>query len=798
MFRTFIFSLTILCIPLTLLRAQSYPNLSELTLEKIMKGQEWTGTWPTDVKWTADGSTVFFNWNPENELLPSTWAWVAGERVVHKPDPDESADMIPAGECDYSADRSRIVWARNGNLWYRSLSSGQGILLLDFPQDISSPRFLLNEEHISFVSGNNLYLLSLKDATIHALTDFREEDVPVSEEPYSNEQEKWLHREQMELFEVLRLRAEKRKMLKERNEELQPHEPRKIYTGKARLFDISLSPDEKYVVFLTFEREKEGKQVEMPEYVTESGFTSVNKIRKKVGYPSGAMKAGIYNLGSDSVSSCDLSGLPGIGEFPVFGEKQTWETKKEKTRKVYLSPPVWSPDGKYALINIRSADNKDRWITLLDPGASSLNSLDRQHDEAWIGGPGIGEYTDPGTLGWYAGGTNIFFQSEETGYSHLYMLNTETGNKKQLTAGRFEIYDPFLSNDKKTFYFISNEEDPRVRNFYRMPADGGIRTRMTAMTGNNEVSLSPDEKYMVIRYSSANEPWELYFKKTGSDKPAVQITHSTTEEFNAYNWRIPEYIHFKASDGTMVPARLYLPDPKVSKGAAVIFVHGAGYLQNAHKWWSHYYREYMFHNFLVDNGYTVLDADYRGSAGYGRDWRTAIYRHMGGKDLSDHIDGAAFLVREYGINKERVGIYGGSYGGFITLMAQFTSPGTFKAGAALRSVTDWAHYNHGYTSNILNTPFTDSLAYRRSSPIYFAEGLRGHLLMCHGMIDDNVHFQDIVRLTQRLIELRKDDWELAVYPLESHAFSEWTSWLDEYRRVYKLFDRTIGGGDQAP
>jgi len=136
-------------------------------------------------------------------------------------------------------------------------------------------------------------------------------------------------------------------------------------------------------------------------------------------------------------------------------------------------------------------------------------------------------------------------------------------------------------------------------------------------------------------------------------------------------------------------------------------------------------------------------------------------------------------------------MYGGSYGGFITLMAMFTKPGVFASGAALRSVTDWAHYNHSYTSNILNTPVLDSIAYAKSSPIYYAEGLEGNLLICHGMVDTNVHFQDVVRLVQRLIELGKDNWELAIYPLEKHGFVEPSSWTDEYKRIFNLFAETL-------
>jgi dipeptidyl aminopeptidase/acylaminoacyl peptidase len=187
----------------------------------------------------------------------------------------------------------------------------------------------------------------------------------------------------------------------------------------------------------------------------------------------------------------------------------------------------------------------------------------------------------------------------------------------------------------------------------------------------------------------------------------------------------------------------------------------------------------------------VLDIDYRGSAGYGRDWRTAIYRHMGGKDLTDHVDGAKYLVAEQGVDPTRIGIYGGSYGGFITLMAMFREPDVFAAGAALRPVTDWAHYNHGYTANILNVPQSDAEAYKLSSPIYYAQGLKGALLICHGMVDVNVHFQDTVRLVQRLIELRKENWELAVFPVEDHGFVQASSWADEYKRILRLFDENL-------
>ena len=315
--------------------------------------------------------------------------------------------------------------------------------------------------------------------------------------------------------------------------------------------------------------------------------------------------------------------------------------------------------------------------------------------------------------------------------------------------------------------------------------------QLTSLEGENQAVLSPDEKFLAILHSYSNVPTELYVQGNKVGAKPIRLTSGQSEEFKNYAWRDPQLVTFPAQDGAQVPARLYTPDSSKKNGAAVLFVHGAGYLQNAHKWWSSYFREYFFHNLLTDLGYTVLDIDYRGSAGYGRDWRTGIYRHMGGKDLSDQVDGANYLIQQQGVEAGRIGIYGGSYGGFITLMGLFNHSNVFTSGAALRAVTDWAHYNHGYTANILNTPEEDPIAYRRSSPIFFAEGLKGNLLIAHGILDVNVHFQDVVRLSQRLIELKKDNWEMAVYPVEDHGFVSPSSWTDEYKRILKLFNTTL-------
>jgi dipeptidyl aminopeptidase/acylaminoacyl peptidase len=315
------------------------------------------------------------------------------------------------------------------------------------------------------------------------------------------------------------------------------------------------------------------------------------------------------------------------------------------------------------------------------------------------------------------------------------------------------------------------------------------------MVGSNQAEVSPDDSTLGVFYSYSNKPPEVFVVPNKPGAAAKQVTVTPTAEWRSFNWIDPKVITFPARDGVEVYARLFTPEMIGAKRdpthPGVVFVHGAGYAQNAHKYWASYFREYMFHNLLASRGYVVLDVDYRASSGYGRDWRTAIYRHMGGKDLEDIVDAAKFLTAKEQVNPRHIGVYGGSYGGFITLMAMFTTPDVFAAGAALRPVTDWAHYNHGYTSNILNVPQKDMEAYRKSSPIYFAEGLKGALLICHGMVDTNVHFQDSVRLVQRLIELKKENWSFAPYPVENHGFTENASWADEYKRILKLFEDNL-------
>jgi len=778
-------------------------SLAPLSIEKIMRDPKWIGVAPSNIRWSDDSKRIYFNWNPENADRDQLFAITPTDIKPAKVSLDERKAMVPEFG-DWNKKHTLKVFEKNGDIFLSDLAKGKITQLTNTAEREGSPSFSGDETKIIFTRGENLFSFKIGSGELMQLTNFTHSAAATPAPAASsrrgggrraatdvvagNDQERWLKAQQLELFDIIKVKDKDRKLDSIERKEFEVKKLKEIAVDDKSVGDVVLSPDGHYVTYRLAKYPEGVKSAIVPNYVTASGFTEDIPNRTKVGEPQAAYESYVFDTQKDTVYKINTATIPGIKDLPDYVKDYPKElerrTKANEDRKVVIRGPFWSEDSKYAMVEVSAQDNKDIWVMKLDPATGSLTQMDRERNEAWVGGAG------QGNVGW-TDNTHFYFESEASGYAHIYLLDAATGTKKQLTNGKWEVQSLQLSKDKKTFYFVGNIEHPGVTHFYRIPVAGGEPVKITSMKGGNEVTLSPDEKWLAIRYSFSNKPWELYVQPNKPGAKAEQVTNSTTAEFKSYPWREPQVITFKNRYGSDVYARLYVPEKQDPAKPAVVFVHGAGYLQNVHFWWSSYFREYMFNNMLADNGYVVLDVDYSGSAGYGRDWRTAIYRHMGGKDLTDQEDGVKMLVEKYGVNPKHVGLYGGSYGGFITLMALFTEPDTWAAGGAIRSVTDWAHYNHGYTSSILNEPFTDEKSYRISSPIYFANGLKGNLLMLHGMVDQNVNYQDIIRLSQKLIELHKENWELASYPVEDHGFVQPSSWTDEYKRIFKLFETTL-------
>jgi dipeptidyl aminopeptidase/acylaminoacyl peptidase len=709
---------------------------------------------------------------------------------------DEVKNVPPAAGGRWDKARRRVVFVDSGDIILVDAASGVRRQITRTTGAESNPRWARNDTHVTWVREGNLFIAPVEaggTSVLSQLTDV----VPRKQEPRLTASQRFIREEEEKLIDFV----EKQKAEKKQTEEEQKKNKLPSFELQERqsAIDLMLSPDDTHVFIVVAERGSSVRSTIVPNYVTETGYTEDIRARSNVGDTQERRLLAVLNVKSGKSVWADGSFAP-----PVPGEEQEKLPVDDATapdgrpgrkaeREIRWSMPTVSADGKYVVASARSGDNKDRWHVSLDPDSGKTKILDLLHDDAWVREAGFGGVG----LEFLPDNKRVWLLSERDGWMHLYTLDvaSDDAKAKQLTSGKWEITSAELSRDGRKFYITSTEEHPGERHLYTVPIDGGGRTKITSMVGSNQAEVSPDDSMLGVVHSYSNKPPEVYLAANWPGARAKQITMTPVEAWRSFKWIDPRVITFKARDGVDVYARLYTPEMigarRDPSRPGVVFVHGAGYAQNAHKYWASYFREYMFHNLLASRGYVVLDVDYRASSGYGRDWRTAIYRHMGGKDLEDIVDGAKYLTTAEKVDPKRIGVYGGSYGGFITLMAMFTTPDVFAAGAALRPVTDWAHYNHGYTSNILNIPQRDAEAFRKSSPIYFAEGLKGALLICHGMVDTNVHFQDSVRLAQRLIELRKENWELAVYPVENHGFTEETSWADEYKRILKLFEEQV-------
>ncbi|MCR9172724.1 MAG: prolyl oligopeptidase family serine peptidase [bacterium] len=760
--------------------SQDYPNASSLDLRAIMQGHDFVGHLPENAHWSLTGEHILFDWNPDAEPGNSLYSYNLKTKSTNIITPEfykNNTDFWGGSASDYT------YFIENGALYHFDFKNKQSELIYRSANRVSNVQYHSGSDYVYFQEGDEIKAYCIDNKCIETIFIFKDGDAPSKKESSESHWEK----EERQLFEFIREQEEAKQWRKKKRSAWTNTIP-SFHKGKEQVSNVQLSPDGRFLTFRLYTK-ADAENTHVEHHISADGHTYTSNARAKVHDNDPNNRLAIHDFEKDTTYFVDFSTLEDIRKKPAYlSEYGDTEAMYEQDRNIVMHRVIYAEGKNTNVMDVRSYDNKDRWIVSINLEDGTLVQREHQHDEAWIGGPGISNWNMvSGTLGWLQDGKTFYFQSEESGYSHLYEHEITSGRQTAVTSGNWEVHDVTLSSDGSTYFVTTNETHPGDKGFYHIDVKTHKRTPILTKSGAHEVSISPDEKWLAVRYSYKNKPWELYIAPNKAGAELQQITSSTSNVFAQYSWHEPEVMTFKASDGATVHARLYEPDEGLKTDAAVIFVHGAGYLQNAHNWWSTYFREYMFHNLLRDNGITVLDIDYRASAGYGRDHRTAIYRHMGGKDLSDQVDGRQWLIDSLGINPDKVGIYGGSYGGFITLMALLKEPGKFQGGAALRSVTDWYHYNHEYTSNILNYPTTDTLAYERSSPIYFADNLEDRLVMLHGMVDDNVQFQDVVRLSQRFIEVGKDNWELAVFPVEAHSFQKGYSWADEYRRIYELF-----------
>jgi dipeptidyl aminopeptidase/acylaminoacyl peptidase len=775
-------------------------SADEITLEQIMADPDWFGRAPESWYWGDDNQTVYYQQkragNPLRDLYQKNITTKGNGETV------KLAQMHVAADSNSVENNAGTheVYTFAGNVFVKEIASQQ-VQQLTHTSAVESSVMFLTNGNVAYRIGNVFYAHDIKSQQIVELANLKMLDG----EKGITEPESYIAKEQHQLIEYVALQHRNAKLRKEQKRELRVNNSTvtqtNFYLGKdKKVVHASLSPSgDKLIVSVAPSKSSRKDSDIMPNYIAGDAQIKPKKVRARVAdNRQYSEQMYLLDLTQGTKALLNYDTLPGHDEdvlASVKAENYAREGKeyssKKSPRNIHVmqawNPIKWQESGSQVAIMLEAWDNKDRWIATVDFETKALVSQERLHDDAWV------NYSF-NEFGWLDNTTSLYYLSEASGYAHLYSKALD-GKAKALTSGAFEVSSLTVSDDEQSIYFKANKKHPGIYEIYKVAVDSAKITALTDLGGMNDYALSPDESKLLVEHSEITMPPELYVKDIANNSQATRLTHTVSDAFLAMPWAAPNVVAIESSHQEQpIYSKVYLPkgfDKTAEKNRAVMFTHGAGYLQNSHLGWSGYFREYMFHSMLVQKGYVVIDMDYRASKGYGRDWRTAIYRHMGKPEVQDMRDGVNWLVENANVDRERVGTYGGSYGGFLTLMSMFTDPDLFQSGSALRLVSDWAHYNHGYTSNILNMPGDDAIAYERSSPIYFAEGLSKPLLINAPMVDDNVFFQDTVRLVQRLIELEKQDFETAIYPVEPHGFVQPSSWLNEYRRIFKLFETTL-------
>jgi dipeptidyl aminopeptidase/acylaminoacyl peptidase len=771
----------------------------KLSMEQIMSDPDWIGRQPQSAFFSPTGDSLLYYRKRQGsvvrDLFETNEGQGNGEQVslsaLHERQYDEIID-----DNDYNF----IAWIYSGNVFVQN-RDGKDVVQLTKDSDTAQNLSYFGSNGVAFRKGNGFHSINVQTGLSAQVLEWKFAD----NEPAVSAPADYIAQEQQKLIQYIQVERKNKQDRRARQDRLEKENKslmaNTFYFDKShRLVLASLSPNGKYAIVVTREDiSSRGDSDIMPDYIEEDGRIKAHSVRARVA-DAKPQSHSIYflDLNNNTQKKLGYQGLPGYNEDVLAQVKRENAEARGETytnnrlpRDIGLlfnwyaseMPIKWHDSGSHVALMLEAWDNKDRWIVTVDVNKPVFTTQHRMHDTAWV------NYRF-NKFGWFDQTAKLYFLSEESGYSQLY-TKALNGKLTSLTKGRFVVDDVVLSKDDSYFYYKANKKHPGIYEIYRIKADGGEPQALTNLNGMTDFVLSPAQDRLLLTHSSLAMPPELYVMSVDSAGVSTKLTNTVSDEFLSIDWAIPSIVAIQSSHTEQaIYSRVYTPTnmSENSKQRAVVFNHGAGYLQNAHLGWSGYFREFMFHSLLVSQGYVVLDMDYRASAGYGREWRTAIYRQMGTPEVQDLKDGVKWLVENANVDEKRIGTYGGSYGGFLTFMALFKEPDLFQAGAALRPVSDWAHYNFPYTANILNTPDIDPIAYEKSSPIYFAEGLSKPLLMNAPMVDDNVFFVDVVRLVQRLIELEKENFETAIYPVEPHGFVQPSSWLDEYRRIHKLFE----------
>jgi dipeptidyl-peptidase-4 len=446
-----------------------------------------------------------------------------------------------------------------------------------------------------------------------------------------------------------------------------------------------------------------------------------------------------------------------LGVVGIAGGRTRWMDTGD-TREHLLARVSWLRNSR-EVVTLRLNRVQNRLdVIVADAVGGNSRLLLREEDPHWVNLSDGFRFLDE----------SFVWSSERSGYRHLYLYSLDGKLKRQLTSGEWVVTDlAGVDEPRRVIYFVSTEESPLERHLYSIGFDGRAKRKLTALAGTHAISMAPNAAHYVDTASNLMEPVRKTVHTAAGKE--VAVWHEPDREL-ARRYDIPpaELMEIKADDGAVLYARLTRPAVFNSsrKYPAVVIVYGGPHAQNVVRKWPGLSWEHA----LAHRGYVVWQMDNRGTYNRGHAWETRLYRRLGKQELEDQRAGVRHLISLGFVDPERIGIYGWSYGGFMTLYALVNAPDLFRAGIAGAPVTDWRLYDTIYTERYLGLPSDNEEGYRQSSPLQRAEQLRARLLLVHNLDDDNVLFQHTLQFMDALQRHNKP-FELMIYPQKTHHVS---------------------------
>jgi dipeptidyl-peptidase-4 len=447
-----------------------------------------------------------------------------------------------------------------------------------------------------------------------------------------------------------------------------------------------------------------------------------------------------------------------VGVVPATGGATRWMDLGE-TRGFLIPRVHWTPDSTRLAIERMNRVQNHLDLLLADATFGTSRTILSEADPYWI------NHND---LFHFVGKDEFLWGSERDGHQHLYLYSLEGQQRKRLTEGEWEVTRVTgVDESQQKVYFVSTEASPLDRELYSVKLNGKDRTRISREAGTHEISMDPTAEYYLDTFSSLTEtPRSDLYTIAGEKWSGFRARKTAFSD--EYALLPVETVQLKAQDGKLLYGRLIKPANfrAGEKYPAIVIVYGGPGVQTVTNAWDAYDLELA--QPLAARGYVIWVLDNRGSTGRGHAFETPIYHRFGKTELADQLEGVRYLIAQGFVDPARVGIYGWSYGGFMTLYSLLNAPDVFRAGVAGAPVTNWRNYDTIYTERYLGLPSENTEGYRASSPVEYAAKLKAKLLIVHNIEDDNVLFQNTVQMTDALEQAGKL-FHMVIYTGKSHG-----------------------------